>query len=241
MIKQIQKGKDSKGKDIKRRAFEFSIEDDEDRPIFLNNELKLNILAPSYDDIFSFIKNPKEFADCGVSCVHNLSDGNILSTIFAIEAKNWYVLLTSDVKKHVFQRVLQDERFSSVFGKDVELFQVPHHGSIYSHTPEFWKSNNHKSTTAAVISVGDNNYGLPHMDVKNYFEKKGLRLYTTEKGTKILYMVLKNDCLIDATDLTRKGTAENYQYTIAPEGTNLYFLFNENGLVPGNPYTNKKL
>lgn len=240
LIKQIQKDKDIEGKDIKRKAYEFTLEDDEDRPITLNDKLKLSILAPSYDDIFKFIENPEDFAECGVSCVQNHSDGNILSTVFAIESEKWYILLTSDVKKIVFQRVLQDGRFESLFEKKIELLQVPHHGSLYSHIPEQWKFK-FSNSSVGVISVGDNNYGLPHADVKNYFEKENIRFYTTEKGIKIHYDVLKKDCLIDAAGLLLRDKTEDYRESFMPDGTNLHFIFNANGLTDNDPYNNTSL
>lgn len=70
-------------------------------------------------------------------------------------------------------------------GLKANVLKLGHHGSTSSTTPEFLKA---VSPEYAVISVGkDNTYGHPHKETIGRLNKKGIKIYRTDKnGTVVM-------------------------------------------------------
>ena len=199
---------------------------DDDKEIQLNSKLKIKILAPSFvKDIVRYINNPEEFADCGVSDVKNKQEGNILSTVISIEDESWYLLLTSDAKKEVLERIYKEKNNEYLQRKSIKLFQIPHHGSEKNHNPEIWMQLKGELICKSVVSVGQNNrYKFPSKEVIDFFTSDGFECYSTSNKNVSYSEMKRKETLLNATNFTK-----NCRYEIIPESGNLSFLLNNNG------------
>ncbi len=64
--------------------------------------------------------------------------------------------------------------------KVLKLCQIPHHGSISNHEPEFWRDLKHESACPAVISAGEHKkYNHPHLRVVSDFNLMNYRICAT--------------------------------------------------------------
>ncbi|WP_094549458.1 ComEC/Rec2 family competence protein [Petroclostridium xylanilyticum] len=90
-------------------------------------------------------------------------------------------LLTGDAEDVSEKEML--EKFGT--GLKANVLKLGHHGSTSSTTPEFLKA---VSPEYAVISVGkDNTYGHPHKETIGRLNKKGIKIYRTDKnGTVVM-------------------------------------------------------
>lgn len=70
--------------------------------IQLNNDIHLEILAPSFEEKDKFIRSVALFNE---EEVHNDPKANWLSTILKIEGDDWYILLTSDSPLNTFRKI----------------------------------------------------------------------------------------------------------------------------------------
>jgi competence protein ComEC len=83
------------------------------------------------------------------------------------------VLLTGDLEKAGVETLLAER-----FELPVTLLKLPHHGSRYS---EPWRLADRFHPRAVFASLGWNNrYGLPHAEVVQSLEDRGLQLYRTD-------------------------------------------------------------
>jgi len=64
-----------------------------------------------------------------------------------------------------------------------EVIKVPHHGSKYSLSPEFYQKVNPE--TAIVSASAGNSYGHPHQEVLNYLQSVGINIFRTDQDGDI--------------------------------------------------------
>lgn len=101
--------------------------------------------------------------------------GNNHSLVLRLVYRNTGWLLTGDIEKEAIEKILAG-------GADIraDVLKLPHHGSIDSFSPEFYRAVNPQE---AVISVGSNLFGQPHAQVVGYFAQNGIPLHITrERG-----------------------------------------------------------
>lgn len=102
---------------------------------------------------------------------------NTVAAITMIGGASSYALLTSDAEQktlgNVQGRLLLNDR------REVALAQIPHHGSIKSHRPQFWSKRPRKTGAPAVVSFGENSHGHPSPDVLDSFRGLGYRVAAT--------------------------------------------------------------
>jgi competence protein ComEC len=106
------------------------------------------------------------------------SEANLLSAIIKIETKNAYSLFTADGHIHSFER-LHKNITESKNKQKVMVGQVPHHGSIKNYHKPFWHALKRKPKTAAVISVGENDYTHPSANVLQSLHAAGYKVHCT--------------------------------------------------------------
>jgi competence protein ComEC len=94
------------------------------------------------------------------------------------------ILLTGDLDKQAMQEMA---------GNTIkcDLLKVPHHGSRSSLLEEFYENCDPQ---AAVISVGNNQFGHPHPEVVNELHGQGIKIYRTDHHGAIR-------CTSDGNDL----------------------------------------
>lgn len=104
-------------------------------------------------------------------------DLNFISTIFKIFDDTFFGLFTSDCTveslEH-FERKDQDVR-----NKELQLTQVPHHGSVNNHYKNFWLNINRIENCPAVISSGASVHRLPNQEVVKDFIDLGYKIFST--------------------------------------------------------------
>lgn len=150
LIEKIQNLFDSK-KINKRPLDDFSQE------LILNKDLKLQCLSPSEREKDDFITTKNYIYDLEEETGNNLRS-NILSTVFKLYSKDWYVLLTADCTNQTIRRISKNKNY---FEEKLVLGQIPHHGSQYNFVRAFWNHKNREKGTYAAISVGENKYKHP--------------------------------------------------------------------------------
>ena len=108
------------------------------------------------------------------------SSSNNNSLVVKLTYKSNSFLFTGDAEKQSEQDILES-------GADVhaDVLKVGHHGSKSSSTKAFLQA---VSPQYAVISVGDNSYGLPKRTVIRRMEKQNIQVYRTDVyGTVVFY------------------------------------------------------
>lgn len=108
------------------------------------------------------------------------SDTNNSSIVVRLSFGRNSFLFTGDAEKKAESVMLK-----SGMNLKADVLKVGHHGSKSSSTKEFLKA---VSPRYAVISVGDNSYGLPKKTVIRRIEKLGAEVYRTDRsGTVVFY------------------------------------------------------
>ena len=137
--------------------------------------IKLKFLYPTskYYELY----NRKAFRND--TTLNNNPDANYLSTVIKIFDDDWFILLTSDSTKEVFEELVTDKvKFKGIFLAG----QVSHHGSKNNYVNNFWKTYNRKyKGKNAIISYGENDYGHPDQKVISNLQKEGFDIYLTMK------------------------------------------------------------
>lgn len=146
------------------------------REIKLDDKWNLKFLAPTYDEVSSFIRS--KYKPDLVPKV-NSSAANLLSTFIKLYSKESHILFTSDSVKSIFQREV-DNKFKNLNSSYLRLGQIPHHGAKDNFHNYFWKKQFSKPSTVAAISVGDNTYGHPSIMVLDNLKTYG---YSTQLTT----------------------------------------------------------
>ena len=98
-------------------------------------------------------------------------DSNNQSLVLYGKVANLNVLFTGDIDHFVEQQIIQ-----SYPNLPVDLLKVAHHGSKNSSSESFLK---HIQPKVAIISVGKNFYGHPHLDVINRLKKQQIKILQT--------------------------------------------------------------
>ena len=149
----------------------------QDWQIQLDDHHQLKCLSPSDHEIRRYYKQAKFLQDTDrLKCSQA---ANLLSTVFKIEQENDFILLTSDAEKTTFQR-LHDTCMDDYFSGELRLCQIPHHGALANHHPQFWSDLKRKPNCPAAISVGEHKrYKHPHVQVVERFEEMKYRIYST--------------------------------------------------------------
>ncbi|KKW22348.1 MAG: internalization-related competence protein ComEC/Rec2 protein [Parcubacteria group bacterium GW2011_GWA2_51_12] len=118
-----------------------------------------------YPETAEFIKTP--------------SDVNDISAIAKLSFGRTNVLLTGDAGKDIEEVLLR-----LGFPLDSEILKVGHHGSRHSTSEGFLSA---VSPDAAVISVGDNNYGHPHEEVLGLLHEQVPHVYQTDENGGVIF------------------------------------------------------
>ncbi|WP_298902553.1 MBL fold metallo-hydrolase [uncultured Psychroserpens sp.] len=154
----------------------------EDKTISLNSEYQLKVLAPdivestqSFID-FTFTPKTRKLKKTLKNDLTQNPDANLLSSCLLLLSKQGNVLLTSDLtskeKKRIFEKHI-------VNLDDLQLMQVPHHGSLNGFCKTCLNQMPYKQDCIAVISVGSNNYGHPKDEVVKYYNLNFKNLHLT--------------------------------------------------------------
>ncbi len=117
----------------------------------------------------------------------NLND---MSVVCRLAAYDTVFLLPADAEVAAQERLLQA-------GEDLrcDVLLTPHHGSAGALDPPFLAA---ASPQAAVISCGkDNDYGHPHREVLDYFERHSIRIYRTDLQSDIVVRCYEEGYRID--------------------------------------------
>ncbi len=107
-------------------------------------------------------------------------DLNDMSVFCRVAAFDTVFLLPADAGTAVQEALLQS-------GEDLrcDVLQTPHHGSSGALCPPFLKAAKPRS---AVISCGaGNDYGHPHSEVLQYFDRHGVKVYRTDWQSDIVF------------------------------------------------------
>lgn len=108
------------------------------------------------------------------------SDTNDSSVVVRLSFGKNSFLFTGDAEKKA-----ENDMLKSGANLKADVLKVGHHGSKSSSSKDFLKAVNPQY---AVISVGDNSYGLPKKAVIKRMEKLGAEVYRTDRyGTVVFY------------------------------------------------------
>ena len=106
--------------------------------------------------------------------VSSKEDPNKFSLIAnLILGKNCF-LFTGDISSSQEKKILP---LISCASDDARILKVAHHGSNYSSCKQFLKGFNPK---IAIIEVGENSYGHPHLDVIQRLKDIGAQIFRTD-------------------------------------------------------------
>lgn len=152
------------------------------RTLMLNDTISLSFYSPIGRDYLNFSSSKSRY-------VHNNSSGSVpdfnqLSTIIKISNGTTAILLTSDSVKKSFKRI------KNKIIEKIELIQVPHHGSLYNLSEDFWKQLKKEDDCPAVFSIGDvKKDQLPDIEVVRFFHNQKFKNYSTNRlyGIKEFY------------------------------------------------------
>ncbi len=97
---------------------------------------------------------------------------NNASLVFLLDYMDFEALLTGDAEYHVQNQLLGQVG-------EVELLKVPHQGARDAFNRQFWLELNPE---VAIISVGQNSYGHPHLEVLTYLKAKVPKVKRTDQN-----------------------------------------------------------
>ncbi len=105
-------------------------------------------------------------------------ENNSMSLVIKVSKDDFSMLLTGDSDKEVLLGI--EKRGYSL---DCDILKVPHHGSSTSTNDELL---NLFSPEYAVITVGENSYGIPDPEALSLFEEKKIPLLRTDQSGTII-------------------------------------------------------
>ncbi|GAO44131.1 ComEC/Rec2 family competence protein [Flavihumibacter petaseus] len=109
---------------------------------------------------------------------------NYLSTVFVLTVLQKYHILTSDCEIPVLERLISQNSHTFLHRNSMAICQLPHHGSLKNHLPDFWDFITVSEKPVAVVSAGlHEKYKHPHFPVLDSFYRKGYFI----KSTNIVY------------------------------------------------------
>lgn len=103
-------------------------------------------------------------------------DENDSSIVIKLVYKDFSILFTGDISGYAEEKINKDKLKS-------DILKVPHHGSASSLSADFLKAVN---PLAAVICVGENNFGHPSVSAIKGIEERDIRLYRTDRDGEIV-------------------------------------------------------
>lgn len=101
---------------------------------------------------------------------------NLLSTVLLVDIGNYEILLTGDAEKEILDD-LDLGILNSIIQLPLEIYKVPHQGSRDAVS---YKLLNKLKPKNAVISVGANSYGHPHVEAISALESIGASIFRTD-------------------------------------------------------------
>lgn len=154
-----------------------TIEDNPDLIIPLSSNYNMEVLAPSSIEKDKYIRG-ENFPFDEENGESN-PNANWLSTVLKISNDKGCVLLTSDVESTTLTRI--GKKNNGRLGKDkVLMAQIPHHGSKRNLNKSFWQMRSRGEVTPAIISVGENCYNHPSVEVITFFDRlTNYRIFST--------------------------------------------------------------
>ncbi len=189
----------------------YAIDDNPLLKIPLGDEFNMQVLAPSAIETDKYIKGVSYPFDEEESTGN--PNANWLSTVLKIYNNDASVILTSDVEASVLSRIGK-RKGGKIGNNKILLAQVPHHGSKGNLNKTFWQMRKRHPITPVTISVGENGYNHPSIDVVNFFN--GLPNYKLERTDdyKVISTksekVLKISSLLDMVSKEKTKVPEDY-------------------------------
>lgn len=121
----------------------------------LGDEVTLRVIAPRADEDFA-------------------EDVNEGSVVTLVSYGDFDLLLTGDLQGEGQQRLLS----SGVDFDQIEVLQIPHHGSRNSYDEDWYAEF---APEAVAVSVGkDNSYGHPDQEIVEYWQRRGVQVWRTD-------------------------------------------------------------
>ena len=114
---------------------------------------------------------------------YQIQDDNAYSLCFALEIENFAILFTGDLTKETEEDLIIKQVIP-----DVDLLKVAHHGSKFSTFENFIEQ---AQPNYAVISVGNNSYGHPSLEVLQRLDQYNVMVRRTDINGAIM-LELKN-------------------------------------------------
>lgn len=103
----------------------------------------------------------------------NIKKTNENSIVLLANLVNKKVLLTGDITAKILSKIADN----SLNVKKIDIFKVPHHGAKDTIEPSFLEKFDIKE---AIISVGDNSYGHPHVNILDLFKEFSIDVFRTD-------------------------------------------------------------
>lgn len=126
----------------------------------------IEVLYPqSFSNYTEIIENLKE------------RDENEMSLILKVHYNDLSILMTADLTGEGEKKLCKTYGYSGNTVLKCDVLKVSHHGSRYSSTEEFLTA---VSPVISVIQVGKNNFGHPHMNTIEKFQKRDIMIYRND-------------------------------------------------------------
>ena len=118
-----------------------------------------------------------------------MQGGNEDSAVLFLDSGSTGVLFMGDAGEAIEDRLLMQPETIGLLDTEADFMKVGHHGSKFSSTQDFLTA---LSLKAAVISVGENNYGHPTAETLERLGAEGIDIYRTDISGAILLEIQKN-------------------------------------------------
>ena len=139
--------------------------------VYLDEEVSIRVIFP--DRLESVHLNGRQEERSMYSMEE--TDLNELSIVLMLDYKGTEILLTGDIG-------IEEEK-SIRSGCSCDIVKVPHHGSRYSSSEGFVTA---VGASAAVIQVGNNNFGHPDESVIERYRKNGIIVFRNDEDGAVL-------------------------------------------------------
>lgn len=129
-----------------------------------------------------------EIAAAALSPSYEHDTDNDNSLVLRLEVFGKKMLFTGDISDEVERELL-----SLGAELDCDILKVAHHGSRHSSSDEFLSA---VSAEYAVVSVGDNSYGLPSLEALNRIEQSGARVLRTDRLGSVSFTLTESEITV---------------------------------------------